>query len=142
MNEKLCHDDLKDLLCAYVDGELPPEKSAEVERHLEECSTCRNVCGELRALQELMAESAAAMEAVTDYDHIWENIEAGLEAERPVPGKHSPGRWLSSFSTLLAAAAATAALALAVMFMPHTVGPPAKKACGGGVGGGIDDAAG
>jgi len=125
MNVKLCNEEL---LTAYVDGELSSEQSSEVVRHLEECPACRSVCGELQALHDLVVESAAAEEATTDFDRIWKNIQAGLEDERPASRKRSPGSWLSSFSSLLTAAAATAALALAVMFMPHTVAPPAKKA--------------
>ncbi len=41
---------VSELLSAYHDGELPPNRRHQVENHLEDCSTCR---AELEALEEL-----------------------------------------------------------------------------------------
>ena len=41
---------VSELLAAYHDGELPPNRRHQVENHLEDCSTCR---AELEVLEEL-----------------------------------------------------------------------------------------
>lgn len=46
-------------LHAYLDGELSPEGSLEVERHLSECSVCRRELETYRALRRLLQSAKA-----------------------------------------------------------------------------------
>lgn len=43
-----------DLLNAYLDGELPALKRMQVEKHLEECETCRAELESLNALSDIL----------------------------------------------------------------------------------------
>jgi predicted anti-sigma-YlaC factor YlaD len=49
------HEKLKHLVSSYLDGELSREEREVVERHLEECSECRQAYREMRELGEVMA---------------------------------------------------------------------------------------
>ncbi|HEX4642227.1 MAG TPA: zf-HC2 domain-containing protein [Candidatus Acidoferrales bacterium] len=58
--------DFSKTLVAWMDGELPPEESAELERHLKSCAecrgdaeACRRVSGEFEAFCEAQFSSAA-----------------------------------------------------------------------------------
>jgi anti-sigma factor RsiW len=44
------------LISVYHDGELPDDRTAEVERHLAHCGDCRTELTELRALSASMGE--------------------------------------------------------------------------------------
>ena len=46
---KSCQD-LEHLLDDFVDGETTPDERRQVDQHLAECSECRGVVGETRAL--------------------------------------------------------------------------------------------
>ena len=46
-------------LSAHIDSDLDPGRAAEVARHLESCSTCREVVAELRANRMTLGQMAA-----------------------------------------------------------------------------------
>jgi predicted anti-sigma-YlaC factor YlaD len=50
------HEKLKELVSSYLDGELGQEEREIVERHLEECSECRQACQEMGELGEVMGK--------------------------------------------------------------------------------------
>jgi len=43
----------------YIDGELPAEICADLEKHLQECNNCRIVVNSMRMTIELYQDSAA-----------------------------------------------------------------------------------
>ncbi len=56
------HENCKALLgdlSDYIDGELPPELCAEIEKHLEQCENCRVVLNTTRRTIDLVQETAA-----------------------------------------------------------------------------------
>ncbi len=50
------HEKLKELVSSYLDGELGQEERELVERHLEECSECRQAYREMSELGEVMGK--------------------------------------------------------------------------------------
>ena len=52
------HDSLRELLSAYVDGELDKVQQADVLAHLETCSACNRTLGELRQIRSGITSSA------------------------------------------------------------------------------------
>ncbi len=49
-------DEISELLPAYQDGELAPERQENVERHLAQCPTCRQVLKELKLVESALDE--------------------------------------------------------------------------------------
>jgi len=46
----MTHDEIKESLSAYFDGQLGPEKAVEITAHLQSCKDCRAALDELGAL--------------------------------------------------------------------------------------------
>jgi len=67
------------LLDAYLDGELEPEKKAQVEQHIAGCAECAAALARLRRLQELFIAKAPHYPAPPELRN---KILAGLEAEK------------------------------------------------------------
>ncbi|MFO1094161.1 MAG: zf-HC2 domain-containing protein [Planctomycetaceae bacterium] len=60
-------DELRDRLSAAVDGELSAAESAEIERHLASCATCRDVMSSLQSLDvQLRRETATVRDRAPD----------------------------------------------------------------------------
>lgn len=62
----MTHDEIKDGLSAYFDGQLGPEKAVEIAAHVAACAECRAALDELTALsagvrQNFSAAAPAAM---------------------------------------------------------------------------------
>jgi anti-sigma factor RsiW len=72
------HDEMTELLHAYVDGELDLAASREVEQHLRGCEDCR--CGEeqIRSLHLALTNEAPAYRAPA---HLRKNLRAALRRE-------------------------------------------------------------
>jgi len=47
------HDELRQMLSAYLDHELTQASEQRVRLHLEDCPECRQACEEMRRLQEM-----------------------------------------------------------------------------------------
>ncbi|MFA4987444.1 MAG: zf-HC2 domain-containing protein [Candidatus Brocadiia bacterium] len=63
MTREKCTNSIRRLLSAYADGELPPGRAVSVERHLEQCVSCR---AELADINSLKAAVAAAQPQFDD----------------------------------------------------------------------------
>lgn len=50
------HEKMKELVSSYLDGELGQEERELVERHLEQCSECRQAYDEMGKLREVMGK--------------------------------------------------------------------------------------
>jgi len=66
-----------DLLSDYLDGELPPARKREMERHLTECPECRAVLEDLR----LLVTRSRALEDMPPDRDLWPGIAARLAGE-------------------------------------------------------------
>ena len=116
-DSKRCNEEL---LSLFIDGELGPEESRRVERHLQDCPTCRQYLqqqGELA--QQLRREVSLARQAV-DFQRLEQHI-VGKTGGRPALGHHMR-QWLLSWRLMLPVAA-TAVLIL--FFFTSVFEPPA-----------------
>lgn len=64
------------LLDDYADGLLTPERTAELEAHLETCPNCR---AELESLQALLVDAKALPRSITPPPGTWAAIQQGIE---------------------------------------------------------------
>ena len=76
-----CHQELRDQLHPYLDGELEPERAAAVSRGLDECSDCRAEFDELQAVQLMARAAFEGPAAEVDLSHMVGGVMARLEAE-------------------------------------------------------------
>ena len=101
------HDEIRELLHAYVDGELDLINTREVEQHLRNCGECRAMDEQIRALRETLTTDAPAYRAPA---RLRRNVRAALRGEAGAADKKfSP-------SLVFATGAAVAAVVLAFAF--------------------------
>jgi anti-sigma factor RsiW len=99
--------DVRELLSAYLDDELPSEIRIGLEEHLESCGECS---GELARFEKLSAV-ARSLETPTPPAYIWTQLERKLDEkhdEEETETVHAPNdepRWLLPIPRLLALAA-------------------------------------
>jgi anti-sigma factor RsiW len=103
----MSHDQIRELLHAFVDGELDLINAREVEQHLGSCEKCRNEEERIRALHEAVTNDATAYRAPA---HLKRNIRAMLRREERAEDK------TFSFWPILVASAAFAVLLLSAVF--------------------------
>lgn len=72
------HENIRELLHAYVDGELDLANTRETERHLESCADCR---GTEKAIQELRSTLTSDATAYRAPAHLRRNVRAALRRE-------------------------------------------------------------
>jgi anti-sigma factor RsiW len=72
------HDNIRELLHAYVDGELDLANARETEHHLRDCADCRGAEKAIRALREALTSGAPAYQAPA---HLRRNVHAALRRE-------------------------------------------------------------
>ncbi|MCQ2981594.1 MAG: zf-HC2 domain-containing protein [Treponemataceae bacterium] len=51
----------RELLCVYVDGELPEKYRVSLEKHIENCESCKRHLTQLQAIQTALQNDAGAM---------------------------------------------------------------------------------
>jgi len=83
------HEQYRDDLPLYAVGALSSEESALLEKHLAECSTCRE---ELNSLNEAAAQIALAVQPAVPSAHFREELMASLEQQRSTAVLPSSGR--------------------------------------------------
>jgi len=72
------HEQIRELIHPYVDGELDLLTARETERHLRSCADCRDVEKGLRALRETLTTSQPAYRVPS---HLRRNVRASLRRE-------------------------------------------------------------
>src|SRR5437762_3067703 len=72
------HENIRELLHAYVDGELDLANTRETERHLKTCADCRGIERAIRELRSALTSDATAYRAPA---HLRRNIRAALRRE-------------------------------------------------------------
>lgn len=72
------HENIRELLHAYVDGELDLANAREAERHLQSCADCRGTEKAIRQLRNALTSEATAYRAPA---HLRRNVRAALRRE-------------------------------------------------------------
>ena len=100
---KSCQD-LEQLLGDFVDGETTPDERRRVEQHLAECSGCRAVVEQTRAL---LAATATLDREIPPAEDLWPEIRAGIGRHRFARSEGGSSwsgartRWLALAASLL-----------------------------------------
>ena len=97
------HENIRELLHAYVDGELDLANARETERHLERCADCRGIESAIRKLRAALTSAATAYRAPA---RLRRNVRAALRREAKL-SRQTLSPWL-----MLATGAAFAAVIL------------------------------
>lgn len=97
------HDDIRNLLNAYLDGELHGTRLLEVKLHLASCETCREELKDLRRVSDLL--QAAPVPDFMPVERFVSNLTLGLPRralrDRP-PKPGSLAWWLAPAALMLA----------------------------------------
>ena len=72
------HENIRELLHAYVDGELDLANTRETERHFQSCADCRGTERAIRELRSALTSDAPAYRAPA---HLRRNVRAALRRE-------------------------------------------------------------
>jgi anti-sigma factor RsiW len=102
------HENIRELLHAYVDGELDLANTRETERHLQSCADCRGTERTIRELRSALTSDAPGYRASA---HLRKRVRAALRRE----AKSSP-QTLSPWLMFATGAAFAAVLVGAVLF--------------------------
>src|SRR5262249_59455181 len=105
------HENICELLHAYVDGELDLANARETERHLEGCADCRGTEKAIRELRRAVTSEAIAYRAPA---HLRRNVRAALRREAKST-RQSLSPWL-----MFATGAAFAAVILGFLLFQTT----------------------
>jgi anti-sigma factor RsiW len=97
------HENIRELLHAYVDDELDLANARETERHLEGCADCRGTEKAIRELRSAVTSEAIAYRAPA---HLRRNLRGALRREAK-SSRQAPSPWM-----MFAAGAAFAAVIL------------------------------
>lgn len=101
------HENIIELLGAWLDGELPEDQAAAVEAELAECVACQEELEGLVAMRDAFREPVLAAAQAASFDGVWERIEAQIgpslspvpvpevlpEAVRKAVTEERPGLW-------------------------------------------------
>ena len=105
------HESIRELLHAYVDGELDLANARETERHLRSCADCRGTEKAIRELRSALTSEATAYRAPA---HLRRNVRAALRREAK-SSRHILPPWLT-----FATGAVFAAILLGFVFFQTT----------------------
>jgi anti-sigma factor RsiW len=105
------HENIRELLHAYVDGELDLANARQTERHLESCDDCRGTEKAIRELRSALTNEATAYRAPA---HLRKNVRAALRREAKA-SRQSLSPWL-----MFATGAAFAAVILGFVLFQTT----------------------
>jgi anti-sigma factor RsiW len=97
-------------LAPFVDGVLPPDERAHVERHLSECPPCRRVATEVEGGRTVLRERAGHLRDAPLHD---EPLPLGLRARCEALAREQTGRWSQIWYRRFAPTLAIAVLLLA-----------------------------
>ena len=103
------HDEIRELLHAYADGELDLINAREIEQHLRTCEECRGAEEQIRALRQALTSDSPSYRAPA---HLRRKIRAAVRREAK---EKSFSPWLA-----FAVGAACAVIAIALVFFQTT----------------------
>lgn len=110
------HHDVRTELGAYVLGALEPADRHRVERHLEDCPTCREEVGRLAVLPPLL-DRLSPQEATADPEQVDSHLDAIRDGATAAERRHLR-RQVTTWRLAAAIAAAVACAALVVAWQP------------------------
>src|SRR5436305_13259243 len=84
------HENIRELLHAYMDGELDLPNAREIERHLQSCAGCRAAQRAIRELRSALTSDAPAYRAPA---HLRRNVRTALRREAK-SGRQTLSPWL------------------------------------------------
>jgi anti-sigma factor RsiW len=105
------HDEIRELLDAYVDGEIDLVSSREIDQHLRSCGECRGAKEQIQNLHTAITSDSPAYRAPA---HLRKNVRAALRREV------KRDRKTFSLWPIFATAAACTAVILAVALLQAT----------------------
>lgn len=73
------HQKIKELISAYIDGELGEEEKKQLEEHLSGCEECRNELEEMRNLEEVLNKMKPKKPSKEIWDMYWSSVYNRLE---------------------------------------------------------------
>lgn len=77
-------DKIRELLSAYMDGELLEKEAAEVRRHLTECLNCEKALLELNKIRQMVKELPQLKAPAGFAKMVRDGIEQGAKSEEPI----------------------------------------------------------
>ncbi len=102
-----------DWMSAYLDQELDPSATVQLEMHLQACKQCAATLAQFQALRSNIAQQATRYSAPEHLKHrIATAIAEQRQRERPPPAAPARWNWFSTFAAGLAATACAVSLAL------------------------------
>ena len=111
----------KDLLSAYIDGEIPFPWKGTIEQHLQQCVACKKIYGQYELVHHYMQKPTAGAEfdAGASFAKLLEKrnavLQNKLQAQERRWGLNSGERWFSSSIRIPVPAAAAAVLLFVLM---------------------------
>lgn len=111
-----------DALSAYIDGELPPNERAQVERHLETCEDCRRRLAGLRTVVTLVRSSEPISAPEGFRAHVRARVEQMGHGQTTRRWSVIPLSW-----RLIGAAAAVAIIGIFAVSLVRTERPVAMR---------------
>jgi anti-sigma factor RsiW len=113
-------DRVQEWLGAWLDGELPAAKSAEVRRHLESCAACGAEKVQLERLDVALKRALESKAADAAFGPFWAGLRERIARDRSwADGVFDWTRGIFSFPRLAWTVPALAMLLLAVLSLPR-----------------------
>ena len=111
------HENIRELLHAYVDGELDLANTRETERHLQSCADCRGTEKAIRELRSTLTSDAPAYRAPA---HLRKRVRAALRREAKST-RQTLSPWLMFATGAAFAAVLVGALLFQTMHQARTI---------------------
>ena len=73
------HQEIKELISSYVDGELSEAQKKSVENHLKECPECQKEFEEMRELEEVMGQMELKKPPKETWQVYWSSVYNRME---------------------------------------------------------------
>lgn len=111
---------IQEWLGAWLDGELPATKSAEVRRHLESCAVCAAEKVQLERLDAALKRAIESKAADAAFGPFWAGLRERIARDRSWADRvYDWTRGVFSFPRLAWAVPAVAIILLAVLSLPR-----------------------
>jgi anti-sigma factor RsiW len=104
-------ENVRELLGAWLDGELNPGDASSIQLHVDQCAACNRERQQLDRLQSVIAGVVGAGAAEIAFEPFWQGVQQRI-SERSTWRARLPGWFESAFSPLRLAWAVPAVIAL------------------------------
>ena len=86
---------------AWLDGELPPQRTSQIVQSAQTSPEAENLTAELRAVSDALGAAETEAELGEPREFYWSQIELQIEAEEPLPATAEPVLAPSPMSNLM-----------------------------------------